>query len=45
MEPDHPLVVFRLLGVCLCALPAVRELYDYINNPKCVSVSYRLGQL
>jgi len=34
MEPDHPLVIGRLIGVCICALPAVRELYEYINSPK-----------
>lgn len=34
MEPDHPLVIMRLAFVFLCALPAVRELYQYINDPK-----------
>ena len=34
MEPDHPIVVLRLAGVFLCALPAVRELYQYINHPR-----------
>ena len=36
MEPDHPFVIARLAGVFLCALPAVRELYQYVNNPKLV---------
>ncbi|OAX37052.1 PSS-domain-containing protein [Rhizopogon vinicolor AM-OR11-026] len=40
MEPDHPIVILRLAGVFLCALPAVRELYLYINNPK----ARRMGQ-
>ncbi len=35
MEPDHPFVITRLAGVFLCALPAVRELYQYINDPRC----------
>ena len=34
MEPDHPFVIARLAGVFLCALPAVRELYQYINHPR-----------
>ncbi|KAK0504367.1 phosphatidyl serine synthase-domain-containing protein [Armillaria luteobubalina] len=34
MEPDHPIVIMRLAGVFLCALPAVRELYQYINDPR-----------
>jgi len=34
MEPDHPFVIARLAGVFLCALPAVRELYQYINDPR-----------
>lgn len=34
MEPEHPLVTVRLAGVFLCGLPAVRELYQYINNPR-----------
>ncbi|ESK85418.1 phosphatidylserine synthase 2 [Moniliophthora roreri MCA 2997] len=41
MEPDHPIVISRLAGVFLCALPAVRELYQYINNPNKVK---RMGQ-
>jgi len=41
MEPDHPFVIARLAGVFLCALPAVRELYQYINNPK---KAVRMGQ-
>jgi hypothetical protein len=35
MEPEHPFVIARLAGVFLCALPAVRELYQYINDPRC----------
>ncbi|KAI0290907.1 phosphatidyl serine synthase-domain-containing protein [Russula brevipes] len=34
MEPDHPFVIARLAGVFLCALPAVREYYQYINDPR-----------
>ncbi|KAG1764764.1 phosphatidyl serine synthase-domain-containing protein, partial [Suillus placidus] len=41
MEPDHPIVILRLAGVFLCALPAVRELYQYINNPR---KTKRMGQ-
>jgi len=33
MEPDHPIIILRLAGVFLCALPAVRELFQYINDP------------
>lgn len=36
MEPEHPFVIARLAGVFLCALPAVRELYQYVANPKYV---------
>ena len=36
LEPDHPFVILRLAGVFLCALPAVRELYQHVNDPKCV---------
>lgn len=38
MEPDHPFVIARLAGVFLCALPAVRELYQYVNDPRCVDI-------
>ncbi|KAK0221482.1 phosphatidyl serine synthase-domain-containing protein [Armillaria fumosa] len=41
MEPDHPIVIMRLAGVFLCALPAVRELYQYINDPR---RAVRMGQ-
>ncbi|KIL00211.1 hypothetical protein PAXRUDRAFT_821916 [Paxillus rubicundulus Ve08.2h10] len=41
MEPDHPMVIMRLAFVFLCALPAVRELYQYINAPKRAK---RMGQ-
>jgi hypothetical protein len=34
MEPDHPIIILRLAFVFLCALPAVRELYQYINDPR-----------
>jgi len=34
MEPSHPIVISRLAFVFLCALPAVRELYQYLMNPK-----------
>lgn len=36
MEPSHPIIISRLAGVFLCALPAVRELYQYLNHPECV---------
>jgi phosphatidylserine synthase 2 len=36
MEPSHPIVVSRLIGVFLCALPAVRELYQYVHGPRYV---------
>ncbi|KAK0445715.1 phosphatidyl serine synthase-domain-containing protein [Armillaria borealis] len=41
MEPDHPIVIMRLAFVFLCALPAVRELYQYINDPR---RAVRMGQ-
>ncbi|KAF5317800.1 hypothetical protein D9619_012676 [Psilocybe cf. subviscida] len=34
MEPDHPVIIMRLAGIFLCALPAVRELFQYINDPR-----------
>src|SRR3979490_176076 len=34
MEPSHPIVISRLAGIFICALPAVRELYQYINDPR-----------
>ena len=34
MEPSHPIVIARLAGIFICALPAVRELYQYINDPR-----------
>ena len=39
MEPDHPFVIARLAGVFLCALPAVRELYQYVNDPRYAPVT------
>jgi len=41
MEPDHPIIVLRLAFVFLWALPAVRELYQYINDPR---RAVRMGQ-
>ncbi|KAI0772261.1 phosphatidyl serine synthase-domain-containing protein [Irpex lacteus] len=41
MEPDHPFVIGRLAGVFLCALPAVRELYQYTGDPR---RAVRMGQ-
>jgi len=41
MEPDHPIVIARLALVFLWALPAVRELYQYINDPR---RAVRMGQ-
>lgn len=37
MEPSHPFVIARLVGVFLCGLPAVRELYTYMNDSRCVA--------
>lgn len=36
MEPDHPIIILRLAFIFLCALPAVRELFQYINDPRLV---------
>ncbi|QRW20201.1 phosphatidyl serine synthase [Rhizoctonia solani] len=41
MEPSHPIIISRLAGVFLCALPAVRELYQYLNHPE---RAVRMGQ-
>jgi len=41
LEPDHALVVGRLVGIFLCALPAVRELYQYVHHPR---RAVRMGQ-
>jgi len=41
MEPDHPIIIGRLAGIFLCGLPAVRELYQYINSPR---RAVRMGQ-
>ncbi|KAJ7606564.1 phosphatidyl serine synthase-domain-containing protein [Mycena polygramma] len=41
MEPDHPFVIMRLAFIFLCALPAVRELFQYINDPR---RAVRMGQ-
>ncbi|KAH7919004.1 PSS-domain-containing protein [Leucogyrophana mollusca] len=41
MEPDHPIIILRLAFIFLCALPAVRELYQYINSPR---KAKRMGQ-
>ncbi|KAF8651936.1 hypothetical protein AX16_004580 [Volvariella volvacea WC 439] len=41
LEPDHPIIILRLAFVFLCALPAVRELYQYINDPR---KAVRMGQ-
>lgn len=41
MEPDHPIIILRLAFVFLCGLPAVREFYQYINNPR---KAVRMGQ-
>ncbi|KAJ7274063.1 phosphatidyl serine synthase-domain-containing protein [Mycena rebaudengoi] len=41
MEPDHPIVILRLAFIFLCALPAVRELFQYINDPR---RAVRMGQ-
>jgi len=41
MEPDHPIIILRLAFVFLCALPAVRELFQYINDPR---KAVRMGQ-
>ncbi|KAF5348591.1 hypothetical protein D9756_009617 [Leucocoprinus leucothites] len=41
MEPDHPIIILRLAFVFLCALPAVRELFQYVNDPR---RAVRMGQ-
>ncbi|TDL17759.1 phosphatidylserine synthase 2 [Rickenella mellea] len=41
MEPSHPIIILRLAFVFLCALPAVRELYQYIMDPR---KAVRMGQ-
>ncbi|EJD50505.1 PSS-domain-containing protein [Auricularia subglabra TFB-10046 SS5] len=41
MEPEHPFVIYRLVGVFVCALPAVRELYLYVTDPR---RAVRMGQ-
>ncbi|KAH6912651.1 phosphatidylserine synthase 2 [Coprinopsis sp. MPI-PUGE-AT-0042] len=41
MEPDHPIIILRLAGVFLCGLPAVRELHQYVNDPR---RAVRMGQ-
>ncbi|KAK7022173.1 phosphatidyl serine synthase-domain-containing protein [Favolaschia claudopus] len=41
LEPEHPVVILRLAFIFLCALPAVRELYQYINDPR---RAVRMGQ-
>ena len=38
MEPDHPIIIGRLAGIFLCGLPAVRELYQYVNDPRFVAL-------
>jgi len=47
MEPDHPVVIARLAFMFLCALPAVRELYQYVNDPRFVlyPLAFLLGGL
>jgi phosphatidylserine synthase 2 len=37
MEPSHPIIILRLIGIFLCGLPAVRELYTYMNDSRYVS--------
>ncbi|KAF7348190.1 Phosphatidylserine synthase 2 [Mycena sanguinolenta] len=50
LEPEHPIVILRLAFIFLCALPAVRELYQYINDPRSArtnappSRAVRMGQ-
>ncbi|EJC98958.1 phosphatidylserine synthase 2 [Fomitiporia mediterranea MF3/22] len=34
MEPSHPIVIARLAGIFVCALPAVRELYQYMGDSR-----------
>ncbi|KZP18570.1 PSS-domain-containing protein [Athelia psychrophila] len=41
MEPDHPIVLMRLTAIFIWGLPAVRELYQYINEPR---RAVRMGQ-
>ncbi|KAJ7820270.1 phosphatidyl serine synthase-domain-containing protein [Mycena leptocephala] len=41
LEPEHPIVILRLAFIFLCALPAVRELFQYVNDPR---RAVRMGQ-
>ncbi|KAJ7019432.1 phosphatidyl serine synthase-domain-containing protein [Mycena alexandri] len=41
MEPEHPIVILRLVFIFLCALPAVRELFQYVNDSR---RAVRMGQ-
>ncbi|KAF9508315.1 hypothetical protein BS47DRAFT_1350499 [Hydnum rufescens UP504] len=41
MEPDHRFVIARLAAMFVCALPAVREFYQYMHDSRKV---VRMGQ-
>ncbi|KIY68453.1 PSS-domain-containing protein [Cylindrobasidium torrendii FP15055 ss-10] len=41
MEPEHPIIILRLTFVFLCGLPAVRENYQYMTDPR---KAVRMGQ-
>ncbi|KAF7985963.1 hypothetical protein HWV62_43920 [Athelia sp. TMB] len=41
MEPEHPIVLSRLCAIFIWGLPAVRELYQYVNDP---DRAVRMGQ-
>ena len=43
MEPSHPMVILRLAFVFLSGLPAVRELYQYLMNPRFGISSFHSG--
>lgn len=42
MEPDHRFVIARLAAMFVCALPAVREFYQYMHDSRYLS-SYPLS--
>lgn len=34
IDVSHPFVTMRVVGIFVCSLPAVRELYNYMNDPR-----------
>jgi phosphatidylserine synthase 2 len=43
MEPEHKFVIARLAAMFVCALPAVREFYQYMHDSRCVLPCYYLS--